>query len=252
MFLAAISPPLLGAVWPNHSAIVSRPVGGFSGRSSPCGRSRAIRLTHYRPVRSQLRLGLLQTEPHVHLAVHRRGGGEVLLGLLAACPCAGRACRGRGGSGRSAGACRAREPGSSRSGSAPRLFPRRGDRAARPPRRGDGGRRPRGRPACACRARSRACLPSRAASSICPVASATSPSGMAPSRWSETSFIEAAWSATLRSRGMASVGRLASAYAAPRDAAIPWNLSAVNPKVWQTCRPRSSGGMAAGAFPCRT
>ena len=30
-----------------------------------------------------LRLGLLQPEPHVHLAVHRRRGGEVLLGLLA-------------------------------------------------------------------------------------------------------------------------------------------------------------------------
>ena len=30
-----------------------------------------------------LRLGLLQPEPHVHLAVHRRRGGEVLLRLLA-------------------------------------------------------------------------------------------------------------------------------------------------------------------------
>jgi hypothetical protein len=28
-------------------------------------------------------LRLLQPEPHVHLAVHRRGGGEVLVGLLA-------------------------------------------------------------------------------------------------------------------------------------------------------------------------
>jgi hypothetical protein len=31
----------------------------------------------------QFRLRLLQPEPHVHLAVHRRGGREVLLGLLA-------------------------------------------------------------------------------------------------------------------------------------------------------------------------
>lgn len=69
--------------------------------------------------------------------------------------------------------------------------------------------------------------------------------------WSETSFIAAAWSATLRSRGMASAGRFASAYAAPSDAAIPWNVSAVNPKVWQTSRPCSSGGIAAAAFPCR-
>src|SRR2546426_5570263 len=30
-----------------------------------------------------LRLRLLQPEPHVHVAVHRRRGGEVLLGLLA-------------------------------------------------------------------------------------------------------------------------------------------------------------------------
>src|SRR5205823_14570121 len=29
-----------------------------------------------------LRLRLLQPEPHVHLAVHRRSGGEVLAGLL--------------------------------------------------------------------------------------------------------------------------------------------------------------------------
>jgi len=32
---------------------------------------------------SQFRLRLLQPEAHVHLAVHRRGGGEVLLRLLA-------------------------------------------------------------------------------------------------------------------------------------------------------------------------
>src|SRR2546422_10622603 len=31
---------------------------------------------------SHLRLRLLQPEPHVHLAVHRRRGGEVLLRLL--------------------------------------------------------------------------------------------------------------------------------------------------------------------------
>jgi hypothetical protein len=30
----------------------------------------------------RLHLRLLQPEPHVHLAVHRRGGGEVLLGRL--------------------------------------------------------------------------------------------------------------------------------------------------------------------------
>src|SRR5690242_17814461 len=33
--------------------------------------------------RSQLRLRLLQPEPHVHLAVHRRRGGQVLPRLLA-------------------------------------------------------------------------------------------------------------------------------------------------------------------------
>ena len=66
-------------------------------------------------------------------------------------------------------------------------------------------------------------LPSCAASSTRPVESHTSPSGIAPRRWSETNFIEAAWSATLRSRGMASAVRFASAYAAPSDAATPWN-----------------------------
>jgi hypothetical protein len=30
-----------------------------------------------------LRLRLLQPEPHAHVAVHRRGGGEVLVRLLA-------------------------------------------------------------------------------------------------------------------------------------------------------------------------
>src|SRR2546422_8502765 len=36
--------------------------------------------SHQRP---HLRLGLLQPEPHVHLAVHRRRGGQMLLRLLA-------------------------------------------------------------------------------------------------------------------------------------------------------------------------
>jgi hypothetical protein len=31
---------------------------------------------------THLRLGLFQQEPHVHLAVHRRRGGEVVAGLL--------------------------------------------------------------------------------------------------------------------------------------------------------------------------
>jgi hypothetical protein len=35
---------------------------------------------------------LLQPEPHVHLAVHRRGGGEVLPAPGAACRCLGTAC----------------------------------------------------------------------------------------------------------------------------------------------------------------
>ena len=47
----------------------------------------------------------LQPEPHVHLAVHRRRSGEMLLCLLPLAQCARRACRGRGGSGRRGGAC---------------------------------------------------------------------------------------------------------------------------------------------------
>ena len=59
---------------------------------------------------TQLRPRLLQPEPHVHLAVHRRRGGEMLVRLLVLALCAGRACRGRDGSGRGAVACRALRP----------------------------------------------------------------------------------------------------------------------------------------------
>src|SRR6266849_4307477 len=45
-------------------------IGGFIGALWPSGQS-----THFH-------LRLLQPEPHVHLAVHRRRGGEVLLRLL--------------------------------------------------------------------------------------------------------------------------------------------------------------------------
>ena len=69
---------------------------------------------------SLLRLRLLQPEPHAHLAVHRRRGGEVLVGLIAFAGARGRASRGRGGSGRRAGACRAARRGPAPGGSGPR------------------------------------------------------------------------------------------------------------------------------------
>ena len=109
------------------------------------------------------RLRLLQPEAHVHLAVHRRRGGEVLLRLLALRPCAGRACRGRGGSGRRAGACRARRRAPGPGGSGASAVSASGGRDGRRSRRGGGGRRPRaraprarGRASSACSAEARA------------------------------------------------------------------------------------------------
>ena len=179
-----------------------------------------------------LRLRLLQPEPHVHLAVHRRGSDEVLLSLLA------RACSpvelaeaevavGDRGAHAELVSQRHRAPevglcglhvGGIAAGRHLAEEAKGVDLVAALP---------------VAASQVERVLPSCAASSTPPVESNTSPSGMAPSRWSETKFIEAAWSATLRSRGMASVVRFASAYAAPRNAAIPWNTSAVSPKVWQ-------------------
>lgn len=57
-----------------------------------------------------LSLCLPQPVRLAHLAVHRRRGGEVFLGLLALVRAGGRACRVRGCSGRPEGTCRTREP----------------------------------------------------------------------------------------------------------------------------------------------